>query len=298
MSTTKLSTLPNDRAAEYSLFIQDLDIPPSAETGYYYTKHALKLFKSLKFRVNNPIPGAKTGKKLLETVAIDDVRRFLVELPFPLLETLLSGELDTTIMEEYGPNPLIPYPCIYIGQLVGKDEPLTSRLLWRIAEVLNDPEETRQAVFRSYNTNAVEIADPIGGMIKIAAMELAEVWFASLEKEGLDGDTVDDATVAAWDQDVPFKIAYCGYSNTPSSRFKSHSDWSTHRRPKSLGHVICAVAHDLAPDAVEWTGTAVWAARDGDWAKGKLAEFFLSEIVSVSAGVYAWEGGMNVNVFL
>jgi hypothetical protein len=33
-----------------------------------------------------------------------------------------------------------------------------------------------------------------------------------------------------------------------------------------------------------------------DWSEGKFAELFIAELASITGGIYAWEGGLNVNV--
>jgi hypothetical protein len=56
-----------------------------------HTKTALMVFRHLATRDNNPIYRAKSAKTLVKEITLADVRDFLVQIPVPLLETLLSG---------------------------------------------------------------------------------------------------------------------------------------------------------------------------------------------------------------
>jgi hypothetical protein len=162
--------------------------------------------------------------------------------------------------------------------------------------VLADEEDTRLAIFRAYKTTAVFHPNPIGSCVKEAARLMANNWIEGLELAGMNLDTVDDVLDTDWDLECPFKIAYVGYSNTPDQRFEAH-EWERQDHPKSLVHVVCAVASDVFGNKdFAWKGHAVWTAWEGEWAKGKMAELIVAELVSMSAGVYAWEAGMNTNV--
>jgi hypothetical protein len=66
--------------------------------------------------------------------------------------------------------------------------------------------------------------------------------------------------------------------------------------PKSLYHVVSAIASDHL-EGVEWTARVVYCVVwDNDWIAGKNAEFLIAELASLSMGAYCFEEGMNVNV--
>jgi hypothetical protein len=65
---------------------------------------------------------------------------------------------------------------------------------------------------------------------------------------------------------------------------------------RSLVHLMAAVAEDTLNRQVQWEGKPVWTTWSGLWSEGKFAELFIAELVSITCGVYACEGGLNVNV--
>jgi hypothetical protein len=178
------------------------------------------MFDRLRKRDRNPIHGAKTARNVLASLTLPMVRQFLLEMPYPIIEMILKGEVDDEIIDRYGPNLNLSHPCVYIGRF--GDGKLTCRDVGRIALVLQDRDTTRNAWYRVCHTNIIDNPVPIAGPSLQAMDLLATNWLESMKELALDIGEVDDMTVTAWDTLCPFKIFYAGYANNHVQRFKWH----------------------------------------------------------------------------
>jgi hypothetical protein len=180
------------------------------------------MFNRLRRRDRNPIYGAKTARNVLASLTLPMVRKFLLEMPYQIIEMILKGEVEDDVIDRYGPNLNLLHPCVYLGRF-GHGQ-LTCRDVGRIALVLLDPDETRDAWYRVCHTNIIDNPVPVAGPSLEAVDLLARNWLDTLEMLGLDIDHVDDMNVIAWDTACPFKIFYAGYANNHVQRFKWHNN--------------------------------------------------------------------------
>jgi hypothetical protein len=117
------------------------------------------MFDRLRRRDRNPIYGAKTARNVLASLTLPMVRKFLLEMPYQIIEMILKGEVDDEIIDRYGPNLNLSHPCVYLGRF-GEGQ-LTCRDVGRIALVLQDRDATRDAWYRVCNTNIIDNPVPM-----------------------------------------------------------------------------------------------------------------------------------------
>ena len=55
------------------------------------------------------------------------VRKFLLEIPYPVLQTLVTGTLDDNVFSASAPDSNLPFPCIYVSKLTCNGGRLTCR---------------------------------------------------------------------------------------------------------------------------------------------------------------------------
>jgi hypothetical protein len=183
---------------------------------------SLIMFNRLRRRDRNPIYGAKTARNVLASLMLPMVRKFLVEMPYQIIEMILKGEVDDDIIDRYGPNLNLSHPCVYLSRFDRGQ--LTYRDMGRIVLVLQDPDETRDAWYRVCDTNIIDNPVPVAAPSLQAVELLARNWLDALDILGLDIDQVDDMNLMAWDSVCPFKIFYADYANNHIQRFKWHNN--------------------------------------------------------------------------
>lgn len=292
------TNLPLERARQFQRRSHYAMEQPFAESkGHIYTFLSLHLYENLQKRRHNPILGGKTATRILDEIDLIKIRKFLLEIPYPVLQTLVTGTLDEKVLSASAPDSNLPFPCIYVSKLTCNGGRLTCRQVGMLSDTLLDDDETTEIIYKQYDITAADTTSPIGRAVREGLHRMVANWHMGLCAEGFDFSNLYDAAATAWDTECPFQFSYVGYSNAPVQRFKAHDDWQAPITPRSVGHVLRALVAELFPvEDIQYISTMVWNAWTTEWRLGKFAELIVAEIVSCSAGVYTWEGGLNVNV--
>ena len=258
MVTPQRDRLIVNRVDEFNSLPSEVLDDPTEENGYGLTLLCNLLSNGTRARRINPIRGCKSSKESLSPTTI---RRYLLQIPPTLLQSLLSGKLTDDICAAHGPNILIPFPCIYIGGFRTGNQPLTARQMAQIALVIQNGNGTERVIADAYSNNAPGL---LGNGVRSAGELTGKIWLDCFEKLGMDLDGIDDDDDASWDVPCPFHVAYVGYSDEPESRFSAHRKCNSltmilivglqTKGPAGVTHVVLAIASQELAQPIEWTG--------------------------------------------
>jgi hypothetical protein len=207
--------LPMKRQEEFDNYF-DQEIPAEIAESSKITLLSVALLHKLHLRDKNPIPGCKTAVNMVKAVTTTMIRQFLTQIPFPLLETIVKGDLDEETISEYAQNSDLSFPCIYLGRF--SNGQLTCHEIASIALILVDPDKTKKTLYNG-GMSAVNHPNPVSKNVSAAAVEMARNWLRSFDQMGLDIDELDED-----ERDIPcpFQTLYAGYSDNHIRRFDAH----------------------------------------------------------------------------